>query len=327
LGFIKRKEFTVGLDASLWKGLLKLNANFFTTKTEGLLTTPSTIFPSYFQTYWPVSSFLPYMNFNENRRTGFDFSVNINKKVGEVDLSLGLNGMYYTSKKTKINESVEYYYLKTEGQAIDAIWGLKSDGFYKDAADVENSPSYSFGQVQPGDIKYIDQNGDGTIDSKDNIVLGKWGAPFTMGVNFTAKWKDFTFFALLTGNFGGNGIKNNSYMWVYGDRKYSAVVRDRWTVATASTATYPRLTTQSGDHNFRTSDFWIYSTDRIDLGRVQVTYDLPKNIFKNSFVKGLSVYFSGSSLLTIAKEREYMEMNVGSAPQCRSYNLGFKAEF
>jgi len=327
LTFVKRKELTIGLDASLWKGLLKLNANFFTASTEGLLTTPSTIFPSYFQTYWPVSSFLPYMNYNNNRRTGFDFALNLNKKVGDVDLTFGVNGMYYTSKATKVNESVEYDYLKTEGQAIDALWGLQSDGLYMDEADIANSPSSSFGDLKPGDIKYIDQNGDGTIDSKDQVVLGKWGAPFVFGVNFTAKWKTFTFYASLTGNLGGKGLKNNSYMWVYGDSKYSAVVRNRWTPETAATATYPRLTTQSGDHNFRSSDFWLYSTDRVDLGKVQITYDLPKDILRNSVVKGLSVYFSGSSLLTIAKEREYMETNVGSAPQCRTYNLGLKAEF
>ncbi|WP_321517871.1 SusC/RagA family TonB-linked outer membrane protein [uncultured Bacteroides sp.] len=327
LSYIKRKEFTVGLDASLWKGLLSLNANFFTTLTEGLLTTPSTIFPSYFQTYWPVSSFLPYMNYNNNRRTGFDFALNLKKKVGGVDMTLGVNGMYYTSKATKVNENVEYDYLKAQGKPVDALWGLQSNGFYKDQTDIANSPSSSFGQVKPGDIKYIDQNNDGKIDSKDQVVLGKWGAPFIFGVNFTAKCKAVTFFAALTGNIGGKGIKNNSYMWVYGDSKYSEVVRNRWTPETANTATYPRLTTQSGDQNFRSSDFWIYSTSRVDLGKVQITYDFPKNILKNAIIKGLSVYFSGSSLLTIAKERKYMEMNIGSTPQSRSYNLGLKAEF
>lgn len=327
LTFIKRKEVTVGLDATLWKGLLKVNANFFTVTTEGLLTTPSTIYPSYFMTYWPVSSFLPYMNFNNNRQTGLDFTVNMNKKIGAVDWNLGVTGMYYTSKATKVNESVEYAYLKTEGQPTDALWGLQSDGFYEDEADIASSPTSSFGQVKPGDIKYVDQNNDGTIDSKDQVVLGKWGAPFSLGVNLTARWKGFTFFAMCTGNFGGNGIKSNSYTWVYGDRKYSEVVRDRWTEETKNTATYPRLTTQSGDNNFRNSDFWMYSTDRFDISKVQITYDLPKSLLQNCFIKGVSVYASGSSLLTIAKERKYMEMNIESSPQCRSYNLGVKAEF
>lgn len=327
LTFIKRKEVTVGLDATLWKGLLKVNANFFTVTTEGLLTTPSTIYPSYFMTYWPVSSFLPYMNFNNNRQTGLDFTVNMNKKIGAVDWNLGVTGMYYTSKATKVNESVEYAYLKTEGQPTDALWGLQSDGFYEDEADIASSPTSSFGQVKPGDIKYVDQNNDGTIDSKDQVVLGKWGAPFSLGVNLTARWKGFTFFAMCTGNFGGNGIKSNSYTWVYGDRKYSEVVRDRWTEETKNIATYPRLTTQSGDNNFRNSDFWMYSTDRFDISKVQITYDLPKSLLQNCFIKGVSVYASGSSLLTIAKERKYMEMNIESSPQCRSYNLGVKAEF
>lgn len=327
LTFIKRKEFTVGLDASLWKGLVRLNANFFTTSTEGLIAeASSTLYPSYFYTYWPVSSFLPYANLNNNRRTGFDFAINLHKKAGEVDLNLGITGMYYKSKATQIDESVEYDYLKTEGQPIDAIWGLQSDGFLTQE-DIDAGYSSSYAEVSPGDIKYIDQNGDGVINTYDRVVLGKYGSPFTMGLNLTAKWKDLTFFMACTGSFGGKGIKSNTYWWVYGDRKYSAVVRNRWTPETADTATYPRLTTQSGDNNFQNSDFWLYSTNRFDIAKVQITYDLPKTWLKNSFIKGVSVYLSGSSLLTIAKEREYMEMNVGSAPQCRSYNLGLKAEF
>lgn len=328
LTFVKRKEFTVGVDASLWEGLIKLNANYFNISTEGLITTLATAYPNYFQSYYPESSFIPYTNYNNQRRSGFDLSLNINKKVGQVDLNLGINGMYNTSKATRVSENVEDY-LRTEGHAIDALWGLRSAGFYKDEADVAAWAKSSFGEVKPGDIKYVDQNGDGTIDDKDRVILGKWGSPYSMGINLTAKWKGLTFFAWVTGSFGGQGVKDNSYTWVYGDRKYSEVVRNRWTPETAATATYPRLTAStSAGNNFRTSDFWVYDTDRIDLGRVQVTYDLPKSIFKtDGFIKGLSVYLSGSGLLTIAKEREYMEMSVGSSPQCRNYNIGFKAEF
>ena len=75
------------------------------------------------------------------------------------------------------------------------------------------------------------------------------------------------------------------------------------------------------------SDFWLYSTSRFDLNRVQLTYDFPSSMLKGKIVKGLQVYAYGTSLLTLAKERKYMEMNVGSAPQCRSYNLGVKVDF
>ena len=63
------------------------------------------------------------------------------------------------------------------------------------------------------------------------------------------------------------------------------------------------------------------------LNKVQLTYDLPQNLFQGKWVKGLSVYLSGSNLLTISGERKYMETSVGSFPQTRFYNLGAKVNF
>lgn len=324
LGFIKRKEFRAGLTGSLWEGALKFDANFFTTSTNGLLTTASTIYPSYFQTYWPVSTFLANTNYNNQRRTGVDLTLNVHQKFGEFDTNFGVSAMYYTSKNTKWDENVEYDWLKAEGQSIEAMRGYECLGFFKDADDVANSAKIN-NNTKPGDLKYKDQNGDGIIDSKDQVVIGKWTAPFQMGVHFTVKYKYFTLFAQGSGTFGGNGLKNGKDTWVYGDGKYSDVVLNRWTPETASTATYPRLTTESGDLNFVASDFWKYSTSAFRLNKVQLTYDLPQSIFAgDSFVKGVSVYVSGSNLLTIAKERKYMELNVGTAPQTRMYNLGVK---
>lgn len=74
-----------------------------------------------------------------------------------------------------------------------------------------SSPKQTFGgTVRKGDLKYKDQNGDQVIDSKDEVYLGRggwYGSPFTLGLNFTAKWKNFTLFALGTGGFGGYGMK------------------------------------------------------------------------------------------------------------------------
>ena len=75
-------------------------------------------------------------------------------------------------------------------------------------------------------------------------------------------------------------MKSSEYYWVYGDRKYSEVVRGRWTPETASTATYPRLTTQNNTHNFRNSDFWMYKNDCFNLSKLQLTYDLPSSLFQ-----------------------------------------------
>ncbi|OJU44264.1 MAG: SusC/RagA family protein [Bacteroidales bacterium 45-6] len=330
LTFIKRKEVSINLNTSLWKKLVTVDASFFVNTIEGLVTKPITVVPNYFSTGYPNASFASNINFNNNKRTGIDFNVNLNKKIGEVDLTLGLAGTYYTSKATKRDENYEYAYQNRTGKAIDGLWGLVSDGFFKDANDVSTSPTQSFGKTKQGDIKYVDQNNDQVINEKDEVYLGKggwYGAPLVTGINLTSKWKDFTFFVLCTGSFGAKAFKSNTYWWVYGDRKYSEVVRGRWTPETAETASYPRLTTESSDNNFRNSDFWLYKTDRFDLAKVQLTYDLPKSMLHNSFMHAVSAYVSGANLLTIAKERKLLEMSVASAPQTRFYNVGVKVVF
>ncbi|MCM1451016.1 MAG: SusC/RagA family TonB-linked outer membrane protein [Clostridium sp.] len=326
LTFVKRKEFTVGLDASMFNNQVQVSANYFNTTTSGLLGIPAIEYPNYFQTWWPVSDLRPYANLNDQRRQGVDFGVRLTKKFGDFSASLGLNGMYATSKNTKVSENVEYDWLKGEGQNVDALRGYQCLGYFQSEEEIANSAVIN-NTTKPGDLKYKDQNGDGIIDGKDQVVIGKWRAPFTYGVNLTLAYKGFTLFVTGSGQQGGNGVKNNSYMWVYGDGKYSEPVLGRWTPETAATATYPRLTTQGGELNFVTSDYWMYDTDAFYLNVVQLTYDFPSKWFANKFVKGIQLHVQGNNLATISKERKYIEMNVGSAPQCRSYNFGFRVDF
>ena len=332
LSFIKRKEFTVGLNGAMFDNKVKFAVNYFNTTTDGLLAQPDYIYPSYMHTYWPVSTFIPYINYGKNRRQGMDFSVMYNDKFGDVDFGAQIFGQTTTSKNLTVAENVEYDYLRREGKYTDGLWGLQCLGYYNSNEEITGADAKSsFGEVKPGDLKYVDQNGDGTIDSKDEVELGRWSAKFTGGLNLTVKYKNFTLFTMLTGQFGGNALKNDTYNWVFGERKYSDVVLGAWTAekyANGEAISYPRLTTQGGDNNFRASDYWMYSTNRVDLQRVQLTYDFDKKIFgANSIVKGLQVYVNGSSLLTIAKEREQLERNVGSAPQTRSFTLGAKVQF
>ena len=332
-GYLHRKEFSLSLHAALLQRALTADFSFFTNKITGGVITANNTLPSYFRVYYPESSFLPYINFNEDSRTGFDLALKYKKDFGDFGFQIGANLTHYTTNAAKRDDSnFADSYQYRQGKPIDTIWGYECLGFFQDEADVANSPVQKLGgtTVRPGDLKYKDQNNDGVIDSKDQVDLGRggwYGAPTTLGINLTLKYKNFTLFMLGTGSFGGKAVKNNSYWWIDENDKYSAVVRGRWTPETAATATYPRLTTQSGANNFTTSDFWTYSTSRFDLAKVQLTYDFPKSIFGNGFVKGLSVYASGNSLLTIAKERKLLEMSVGSAPQARFYNLGVQVMF
>ena len=332
LSFVKRKEFNVGLNGALLKNKLTFSVNYFNTTVDGLLAQPDYIYPSYMHTYWPVSTFVPYINYGKNRRQGIDFAIAYNDKAGDFEWGVQAFGQTTTSKNLRVAENVEFEYQRSEGKATDALWGLECLGYYNSQEDIDNAEAKSsFGTVMPGDLKYKDQNGDGIIDSKDQVVIGRWGAKFSGGLNLTLKYRNFTLFAMFTGQFGGNAIKDDTYNWVYGERKYSDVVRGAWTAEkfkNGEMISYPRLTTQSPDNNFRTSDYWMYKTDRLDLARVQITYDFSKSLFgPKSIVKGLQIYANGNSLLTIAGERDQMERNVDSSPQTRSFTLGAKVEF
>lgn len=332
LSFVKRKEFNAGLNGALLKNRLTFSVNYFNTTVDGLLAQPDYIYPSYMHTYWPVSTFVPYINYGKNRRQGVDFSLGYKDKAGDFEYAVQAFGQTTTSKNLRVAENVEFDYQRSEGKATDALWGLECLGYYNSQEEIDNAEAKSsFGDVKPGDLKYKDQNNDGVIDSKDRVVLGRWSPSFTGGLNLTLKYQGFTLFAMLTGQFGGKAIKNDTYNWVYGERKYSDVVLGAWTeekLKNGEPISYPRLTTQSPDNNFSASDYWMYSTDRLDLTRIQLTYDFDKKLFgANSIVKGLQVYANGSSLLTIAGERKQMERNVGSAPQTRSFTLGAKVEF
>ena len=331
LDYIQRKEISANVRGSFYNKALTVDASYFVQSMQGYLIDNTTTYPSHLATGYPSQSFIPWMNYNNNFRTGFDISVNTYRKIGDFEFSLGMNYTFYTTKATKRDELYTDY-RQREGKPVDGIWGYESAGLFQSQEEIDAWPTQNLGStVRPGDIKYIDQNKDGVVNSNDQIYLGKggwYGNPATMGVNLTLKYKSFTLFGLATAGTGAWGVKNSSYYWVDGEDKYSAVVRDRWTPETAATAKYPRLTVTEGANNFVTSDFWMYNTSRIDIAKVQLTYDMPQSVLAgNKVVKGFSAYISGSNLLTISPERKHMEMNVGSAPQSRFYNFGVKLVF
>lgn len=340
LDFIHRKEFSVSLRGSFFNKLISADLTFFNTDMDGYIVQNLTTFPSHLQKGLSNGTFMPAINNNIQNRKGLDFSITARKQFGPVHAQLGVVGTWLKTENKKYDELVEYDYLHKEGRALDAIWGYRCLGFYSSNDFNYNAETgkYSLkselptpkigGNIQPGDLKYEDVNGDGVIDSKDQVDLGKsgtYGSPFTLGVNLTLKYKNWTLFILGNGQFGAYGLKNNGYYYMSGDAKYSVNARNRWTSdASAATATHPRLTTLSSANNAAASSFWLYSSDRFNLRKVQLTYDFPEEMFNGKWVKALSVYLNGNDLLTIARERRLMETTVGYAPQTRFYNLGVK---
>ena len=350
LDYIHRKEWSVSLRGSFFKKLISADLTFFNTDMDGFITQSPTTFPSYLSSgLGSGATFKPAINYNIQNRKGLDFSITAQKQFGQVHAQLGVVGTYLSTKWKKYDETIDpdatlpitgEPYQNLEGRPLDVMWGYRCLGFYdvndfdynKETgkytlkAGVPSSKLSGGNNLQPGDLKYEDINGDGKIDNKDRVELGKWGtygSPFTLGVNLTLKYKNWTLFMLGNGQFGAYGMKNSSYYFMSGEDKYSVNVRGRWTPETAATATHPRLTTQA-TANGEASTFWMYSTDRFNLRKVQLTYDFPQEMFEGKWVKALSIYLNGNDLLTISKNRKLMETSVGYAPQTRFYNLGVK---
>ena len=299
----------------------------------------------------PIATFQSNVNNNIQNRKGLDFSIKAQKQFGKVHAELGLVGTYLKTEWKKYDEVLEptatwrnsRQQLSHEGRPLDAIEGYNCLGFY--TADDFNITTDGEGKItkytlktdlprpknnspnlRPGDLKYEDVNGDGIIDSKDKVELGQsgtYGAPWSIGLNLTLKYKNWTLFLLGNGQFGAKGMANGSYYFMSGENKYSVNARDRWTPATAESATHPRLTTL-GTNNGEASTFWLYSTDRFNLRKVQLTYDFPTEWLSGTIIKALSVYVNGNDLLTFSKHRKMMETSVGYAPQTRFYNIGVK---
>ena len=335
LTYQKRKEVSFGLEGSLFKNMLQFNASYFVNKLTGIPINDVNLYPSFLAVQFPSpTSFVPYVNYNQDNRQGFDVGVSFNKRVNKVDLNVGMVGTYYKADAGLRNDiTFEEAYQKRQGMPIDALFGLKNDGFYTQQDITDNDyPRPAFGNVRAGDIKYVDINNDGLVDNNDRVYLGRQGfsgSPLTLGLNVTAKWKNFSLFVLANRTSGSVGLKNNSYYQPTAgvNAKYSAALRDRWTPETAETATYPRLTTTAGVNNYQVSDFWLFKNDRINLARIQLSYDLPKEHLAGTFMSNLGFYINGNDLLLISKERKHMETNFGGYPQMRIFSMGVTAAF
>ena len=332
LEMIKRKEVAVNLRTSLLERFVTADFTFFKNRMEGYLVNTTEEWPSH------MKDFVSYMNNDINGRQGFDFAVNFNKDINEIGVSLGVVGTYYDTKVIKKEQSdldrENQSQLDKEGRPIDAIWGYKCLGIFQSQDEIANSIEQKVGsKPRPGDLRYADLSdngvGDSLINKNDMVYLGKdgrFGAPFTMGVNLTVKYKNFTFYALGTAKCGAYAKKNNTYYQPKKDDKYSVIVKDTWTAENPN-AKYPALTTSTGSNNYAESDFWLYKDNAFKLTKVQITYDLPTELLGDSFVKGVSAFVSGKDLLTISKERKVMETAIASDPQTRFFQVGVKATF
>lgn len=334
LGYEERIDLNIGFESYLMNSLW-LEANYFRTERDKQLVFLADQYPSYYNTFRPLD------NFNANLFTGFELGLNFNKTFNDLSVGFGANVLYSQTEASKRSETNEFEFQNRQGLELTSIFGFQDLGFYTESDFTLNSdselvlndglPVPNFGAVQPGDIRYVDQNNDNVIDQDDQVALGQAASPWTFGFNLNLKYKRFNLFMLGTAQTGALGNKLNSnfnnYYGVNGTDKYSEVVIGRWTPQTADTATFPRLSSGDNNNNFRTSSFWLYNNSFFQINRAQLTYEFTEALCDKIGVQDLSLNFQGTNLLQIAENRDIRQLTIGGNPQARSYTFGIRMSF
>ena len=293
------KQTNIGLDFAFFKDRVSGSVEVFNedvTNTPVLRTDVSSI----------IGITIPYTNIGTSNNRGMDITLKLERPYKnnwsgfiKTMATFTKNKIVYQAEALKDNA----WEVRT-GRAISQPFGLEAIGFFKDAADIASSAKSSYeATLQPGDIKYKDQNNDGIIDFHDEIAIGK---PFNPQVYYSSeigfRYKNFEFNALFTGSEGRSLFLNNYVVFqafVPGAaRPTDYVLQNRWTPATASTATMPRLTTKANAHNYRTSTLWLTNGDFLRLKSIEIAYNLSSALLKRVGLKTGKVFANGSNLAT-----------------------------
>jgi TonB-linked SusC/RagA family outer membrane protein len=321
LTFEKRKDINLGFEGVFLNKMLSLEGNIFKHNYSDKITRTLTLYPSFYTNY------IPYTNNNEYSYQGAELGIKFNRSIGNISFTIGANGLYADSKVVKMDEVYTNKYQYRKGHPVDALFGLVDDGFFMDIADITAHEAQGFGVVKPGDIKYVNQDGNSVIDANDEIQIGRSQSPFSYGLNVRISYKGLSLFALGTGQMGGDKYINGNYYWVDGNDKYSNYVLNRWTEATKTTATFPRLSSLENLNNFRNSTFWLYKNNYFSMDRIQLSYDMPELISQMLRMQKMSLYVDASSLFIISKQNDIRNLALEGEPFYRAYSIGIKTVF
>jgi len=327
----KRRDFTFGLDATLLNKSVNLELEYFNSASLDNLTIMSSSYPQ-------ILGFenLVYANYNSYQTQGLALGVNYNFTVAEdFSITAGSNVTYISPKTTKLEEPAyegpDAALIKT-GTATDAMWALKADGLYSEADFNPNGtlisglPVPSFGMVKPGDIKYLDQNGDNKIDNNDQRIVGH-GLRTQYSLYLDVKYKKLELYVLGIGQIGDDNYRSGDYFRVFGDVKYSEMVNEAYGPNNKDVnALHPRLSATSSSNNNRNSDYWIYKNNSFVIPTMQLTYNF-SGAGKISFLKESRVYVRADNAVVFGSNKEYSELNIGTAPKTRSFSAGLITSF
>ena len=341
----KTHTINLGLDASFLHNTLIFSFDYYYKRTVDILMKP--VIPSVYGTSQNMA------NLGEVSNRGWEFSLNYRLKSGyfihtfSANIADSFNKLEKFPEDEEITHNDEIYFIKRVGVPLGSYYGYKTDGFFKNYEEIGTSALPVGANVHPGDLKFVDRNNDGIIDSKDRYILGNAFPRYTFGFNYSVTWKglDFSIFA--------QGVGKREMM-VRGElmepfhSNYSYVMfqhqLDFWT-PTNTDARWPRLTapsSASSANNWRRpSDIYMLNGAYLRLKNITLGYTLPQVWTTKFGINKVRAYVTGQNILTFSHnsfiDPESSEFNnrmrnsgANSArnyPTLKYYGFGLDIEF
>ena len=331
VGWEEAHKLNVGVDLSLFSKL-KISADYFKERREGIFLKRASI-----PVYVGLST-KPWVNIGKMRNSGVDASLEYHQTIGQ-DLHLTVRGNFTYARNMIVDQDqpdYKYLYMNRTGQARYQTFGLVAAGLFRDQADIDAWPKQSFGDVEPGDIKYLDLNGDGVVDSYDVKPIGYTAIPeIVYGFGFSLQWKAFDFSAFFQGvghvNFSTRTDQTQGFI-ARNSREanlFSDVYDNYWTPERLD-AKYPRLFIGTNNNNNQNSSFWMANGRYMRLKNLEIGYTLPKHISQKMAMQNMRVYLSGVNLFTFSPFKLWdpdLQTGATNYPNNRIINIGLTIGF
>jgi len=319
----KQKTLDVGVDIKLLNNKVDITADYFIRKTEDLLVSPQ------------VSGLLgtgasPFVNAGIVENKGIEFAVGYSDNLNDnFKFSIKYNVTAIQNEVLEVSGEGEYLEGGHFGISQPAISrmeagfplgyfiGYQTDGIWQTQSEINNPGSaYTNITPQPGDFKFVDQNGDGVVDLDDRVDLGNPIPDATMGLNLSLNYKKFDFSAYAFASLGNEIVRNyernqqlvNKPIWYL----------DRWT-GEGTNNTSPRHTIGASS-NTVFSDFYVEDGSFVRLQNVQLGYTFSTD---NSKLDKFRIYLSASNLVTLTEYKGYDPTVGNGAPIGGGIDNGF----
>lgn len=340
------RQFNLGVDL-IFGDALNFTVNYFVKNTLDLLFQPEV--SGVLGTAGPGGQ-SPIINAGDVSNRGLELEVSYSTDPRkDFSYNVGFNTTYLKNEVKATPSGVEFLpganfgvggNVATrfeEGFPIGYFHGFETDGIFQTQAEIDNAAVVQEG-AKPGDIRYVDQNGDGVINFNDNTDKKQIGSPipdFTFGLNFGVKYKNYDMSANLFSAVGQEIIRNFERQQPYANQLNYVV--DRW-VGTGTSDENPRLTTES-NRNTVFSDYFVENGSFLRVKNVQIGYTLPEKYTKRVKSTAIRLYVAVNNLYTFTKYRGY-DPEIGSVggplaagvdygfyPQARTFMGGFNVKF